>query len=127
MTDGILLRQGIHVENPAPGANDFRNATLQMIAANCLTQEDSQRNYYMESGDEVYSALLQRAYYNPSSAFPAIMDNVIRKSYVEGHKTAPVTFEQFTTRGTLTTSRRQIIIMFRVDLGSSWRFRRTES
>ena len=30
------------------------------------------------------------------------MDNVIRKSYVEGHKTAPVTFEQFTTRGTLT-------------------------
>lgn len=102
MTDGILLRQGIHVENPAPGANDFRNATLQMIAANCLTQEDSQRNYYMESGDEVYSALLQRAYYNPSSAFPAIMDNVIRKSYVEGHKTAPVTFEQFTTRGTLT-------------------------
>lgn len=102
ITDGILLRQGIRVENPAPGANDFRNATLKMIAANCLAEEDTQRNYYMASGDEVYTSLMQRAFYNPTSAFPTIMDNVIRKAYVEGHKTAPVTFEQFTTRGVLT-------------------------
>lgn len=30
------------------------------------------------------------------------MDQTIRKAYVEGHKTAPVTFDQFTSRGTLT-------------------------
>ena len=103
ISDGILLRQGIRVENPAPGANDFRNATLKMIGASCLSDEEGgQRNYYMASGDEVYTALMQRAFYNPSSAFPAIMDNVIRKAYVEGHKTAPVTFDQFTTRGVLT-------------------------
>lgn len=103
ITDGILLRQGIRVENPAPGANDFRNATLKMIAADCLSSEEgNQRNYYMASADEVYTALMQRAFYNPASAFPAIMDNVIRKAYIEGHKTAPVTFDQFTTRGVLT-------------------------
>ena len=75
-----------------------------MIAANCLADEGEgeQRNYYMESPDEVYTALMQRSYFNPTAAFPSIMDQVIRKAYVEGHKTAPVTFDQFTTRGVLT-------------------------
>lgn len=103
IADGILLRQGIQVEHPAPGASDFRNATLRMIGASCLADEEGgQRNYYMASADEVYTALMQRSFYNPASAFPAIMDNVIRKAYVEGHKTAPVTFDQFTSRGVLT-------------------------
>lgn len=104
IVDGILLRQGIAVDKPAPGANDFRNATLKMIAANCLADEGEgeQRNYYMESPDEVYTALMQRSYFNPTAAFPSIMDQVIQKAYIEGHKTAPVTFDQFTTRGVLT-------------------------
>lgn len=103
IADGILLRNHIRVENPAPGANDFRGSSLQMIAANCLADEDgaNARNYFMMSRNDLFSEVLRRSYYNPTAAFPAIMDQVVNKAYVEGHRTAPVTFDQFTTRGTL--------------------------
>ena len=103
ITDGILLRNNIHMENPAPGANEFRGASLRMIAASCMALEEGtdSRNYYMMNPDELFKETLKRSFYNPSSAFPAIMDQVINKAYVEGHKTAAVTFDQFTTRGTL--------------------------
>lgn len=103
IADGILLRNNIHVENPAPGSNDFRGSSLQMIAASCLANEDgaNARNYFMMSRNDLFSEVMRRSYYNPTAAFPAIMDQVINKAYVEGHRTAPVTFDQFTTRGTL--------------------------
>ena len=104
MVDGILLRNNIPVENPAEGAGEFRGTSLRMIAASCLAEEDSEnsRNYYMMGANELFEETMRRSFYNPSSAFPAIMDQTIRKAYVEGHKTAPVTFDQFTSRGTLT-------------------------
>ena len=103
MVDGILLRNNIPVEKPAEGAREFRGTSLRMIAASCLAEEDSEnsRNYYMMGANELFEETMRRSFYNPSSAFPAIMDQTIRKAYVEGHKTAPVTFEQFTSRGTL--------------------------
>lgn len=104
MVDGILLRNNIPVEKPAEGAREFRGTSLRMIAASCLAEEDSEnsRNYYMMGANELFEETMRRSFYNPSSAFPAIMDQTIRKAYVEGHKTAPVTFDQFTSRGTLT-------------------------
>lgn len=103
IVDGILLRNNIDVEKPAPGAGEFRGTSLKMIAASCLAAEEGtgSRNYYMMDPNELFTETMKRSYYNPSSAFPAIMDQVINKAYVEGHKTAPVTFDQFTTRGTL--------------------------
>lgn len=103
IVDGILLRNGIRVENPAAGAGDFRGASLRMIAANCLADENGEnsRNYYMMDPNELFNETMRRSYYNPTSAFPAIMDQVINKAYVEGHRTAPVTFDRFTTKGTL--------------------------
>ena len=103
MVDGILLRNNIRVENPAAGAGDFRGASLRMIAANCLADEEggNARNYYMMDPNELFEETMRRSFYNPTAAFPAIMDQVINKAYVEGHKTAPVTFDQFTTKGTL--------------------------
>ena len=56
----------------------------------------------MMNPNELFEETMRRSFYNPTSAFPAIMDQTIRKAYTEGHKTAPVTFDQFTTRGTLT-------------------------
>ena len=74
-----------------------------MIAANCLADENGEnsRNYYMMDPNELFNETMRRSYYNPTSAFPAIMDQVINKAYVEGHRTAPVTFDRFTTKGTL--------------------------
>ncbi len=103
ITDGILLRNHITVEKPAPGANEFRGASLRMIAASCLAQEGSTegRSFYMMDPNELFEETLRRSYYNPTAAFPAIMDQVVNKAYVEGHKTAAVTFDRFTTKGTL--------------------------
>lgn len=91
MVDGILLRNNIPVETPAEGAREFRGTSLRMIAASCLAEEDSEnsRNYYMMGANELFEETMRRSFYNPSSAFPAIMDQTIRKAYVEGHKTAP--------------------------------------
>lgn len=104
IVDGILLRNNIAVEKPAPGASDFRSSSLRMIAASCLAEEEGgdARNYFMMDPNELFAETMRRAFYNPTAAFPSIMDQTIRKAYVEGHRTAPVTFDQFTTRGTLT-------------------------
>jgi hypothetical protein len=103
IADGILVRNGIHVEKPAPGYEDFRGTSISNIAASCLANEDTEhkRNYYTMSPDELFSEIMSRSYFNPTSAFPAIMDNIVNKAYVEGHKTAPVTFDRFCTKGTL--------------------------
>jgi hypothetical protein len=42
-----------------------------------------------------------RSYYNPTAAFPAMLDNAIEKAYVEGHKQANATFDRWTKKGTL--------------------------
>ncbi len=104
ITDGILLRNNIGVKTPAQGAEEYRGASLRMIAAQCLAEEnkEQERNYYMMSVDELFNCLVERSYFNPTASFPAIMDNVVRKAYKEGHETAPVTFDRFTTKGTLT-------------------------
>ena len=102
VADGILMRENIHVEKPAEGASDFRGASLKDIAAACLRADgNTDMDYTMMDANRVFDALMQRSYFNPTSSFPAIMDNVINKAYVEGHKTAPVTFDQFCSKGTL--------------------------
>lgn len=102
VADGILMRENIHVEKPAEGASDFRGASLKDIAAACLRADgNTDMDYTMMDANRVFDALMQRSYFNPTSSFPAIMDNVINKAYKEGHKTAPVTFDQFCSKGTL--------------------------
>ena len=44
----------------------------------------------------------RRRIYNPTAAFPSILDQTIEKAYREGHKKAAVTFDKFTKKGTLT-------------------------
>lgn len=102
VADGILLRENIAIQNPAPGAADFRGASLWQIAASCLTKDNgNERDYAMMGPSQLFDELMSRSYFNPTASFPAIMDNVVNKAYKEGHKTAPVTFDQFTTKGTL--------------------------
>lgn len=98
-TDALIMRGGVQLQNPAPGARDMRGMSLKDLAVECLEAE-GEPNVRRKDADELFS-LLQRQFYNPTAAFPAIMDNTINKAYVEGHKTAPVTFDRWTTRGTL--------------------------
>lgn len=53
------------------------------------------------------------------------MDQTIRKAYVEGHKTAPVTFDQFTSRGTLTDFKKADNYYIQGSFGEFLRYRKT--
>lgn len=97
--DALLLRSGMQIENTAAGARDLMGLSLRDLAIECLSAE-GETGLNRKSADDIYMAL-QRQFFNPTSAFPAIMDNAINKAYVEGHKTAPVTFDRWTKRGAL--------------------------
>ena len=53
------------------------------------------------SRDDLWEQL-QRQFLSPTAAFPAILDNTIRKSIVQRYQSAPTTFQVWTTEGTLT-------------------------
>ena len=50
--------------------------------------------------DEMYGELC-RQFYNPTAAFPAILDSTIRKSIVYLYNEVPTTFQAWTTKGSL--------------------------
>ena len=103
ISDALLLRDGISVQNPSNRVAAYRGASLKDIAAACLSREDSSsgRDYYLMDAAELFSIISQRQYFNPTAAFPAILDNTVKKAYTEGHKTAPVTFDIFCSKGEL--------------------------
>ena len=73
--------------------------SLRDMAIESLERE-GESGLNRKSSDELFNTL-QRQFYNPTAAFPSILDNAINKAYVEGHKTAAVTFDQFTKKGSL--------------------------
>lgn len=99
-TDALILRGGVPLQKTAPGAENIQGMSLKELAAECL-EKDGVTGARRKSADELFT-LIQRQFFNPSAAFPIIMDNAINKAYVEGHKTAPVTFDKWTKRGVLT-------------------------
>ena len=100
-TDALLLRAGVPIESPAEGANQLRAMSLRDLGIECLSREGRNVNELLRMHpDELYAELC-REFYNPSAAFPAIMDQTIRKSIVELYNRVPTTFQAITTKGTL--------------------------
>jgi len=97
--DALVMRSGLEIQNPADGARQMMGMTLRDLAIECLSNE-GQTGLNRRTSDELYG-MLQRQFYNPTAAFPAILDNAINKAYVEGHKTVAVTFDQWTKKGSL--------------------------
>lgn len=97
--DGLMLRGGLHPADMREGARQFAHMTLRDLAIECMEREGHTGARRMNSDDLL--AELSRQYLTPTAAFPAILDNAIEKSYIEGHRTAPVTFDRWTRRGTL--------------------------
>lgn len=95
--DALLMRGGIQIEKPAEGARELMSMSLRDFAIETLQGEG---NLNRRSNDELY-AMLSRQFYNPTAAFPSILDTAINKAYVEGHRTVPVTFDIWTKKGTL--------------------------
>ena len=93
------MRAGIPMEKPAEGARDLMHMSLRDLAIDCLTRE-GETGASRRSSDELFN-MVCRQFFNPTAAFPAILDNAINKAYVEGHNKAAVTFDQWTRKGTL--------------------------
>ena len=98
-SDALLMRAGIELEKPADGANELRHMSLRDLAIECMKDTES-GNLSRMSSDEIFN-IAQRQFFNPTLAFPAMLDNAINKSYVEGHKKVAVTFDRITKKGTL--------------------------
>ena len=97
-SDALLMRAGIELEKPADGANELRHMSLRDLAIECM--KDTESGLSRMSSDEIFN-IAQRQFFNPTSAFPAMLDNAINKAYVEGHKKVAVTFDRITKKGTL--------------------------
>lgn len=100
VADGLLLRSGITLENPSAGARQMTGMSLRDIGIECLERADYSGARRLSS-DQLFSVIMERQYYNPTAAFPAILDQTIEKAYVEGHRTAAVTFDLWTRKGSL--------------------------
>ena len=98
--DAVLMRAGLSLSAPSAGAKERIGMSLRDLAIECL-QRDGQEDCRRMSADELYS-VMARQFFNPSAAFPSIMDQTIRKSYVNGYEKAGVTFDRWTTKGVLT-------------------------
>ena len=84
--DGLLIRGGLNPEKASDGAQQMANMTLRDMAIECLERSgvaDARR----KSSDDLFTMLMQRQFYNPTAAFPAILDNAIKYSAPGGRIT----------------------------------------
>ena len=100
MADALVMRGGVNIEKPAEGARDLMGMSLRDLAIESL-QKCGENGLNRRSNDELFNMLSSRAFFNPTNAFPTIMDTAINKAYVEGHRTVAVTFDKWTKKGTL--------------------------
>ena len=97
--DALVMRSGIQIENPAEGARELMGLSLRDLFIESAAAE-GESGLNRRSSDDLFN-LAQRQFFNPTAAFPAILDNAINKAYVEGHKNVAVTFDRITKKGSL--------------------------
>lgn len=103
-SDALLIRGGLTPQNATSGATQLSHLSLRDLAVECL-ERSGNTNARRMSADDIL-ADLSRQFYSPVAAFPAILDQTIEKAYIQGHRTAPVTFDRWTRRGTLSDFKR---------------------
>lgn len=100
-SDALMIRSGLPVEHPADGSGQMRGMSLRDLAIECLAREGEDAGALLRMDrTDLYNELC-RQFYNPSAAFPAIMDTTIRKSIVHLYNQVPTTFQAWTTKGSL--------------------------
>lgn len=97
VSDALVIRGGINMEKPAEGAGKLVGMSLKSVLIEAETLRGRGEGLNRASNDELF----QRAFFNPESVFPAILDQTIEKAYKEGHKNVEVTFDRFTKKGSL--------------------------
>ncbi len=100
--DAMLMRTGVEVQNPARGAEEMRGFSLRDMAIECLARDGvgTTASLLRMSKDDLFNTVC-RQFFNPTAAFPAILDNAIRKNIVQLYQTVPTTFQLWTTKGSV--------------------------
>lgn len=100
--DALQMRSGSVVANPAAGANELRSMSLRDLASECLVRFGGKTDSEVRrmSADDLYVEM-QRQYFNPTAAFPAILDETIRKNIVQLYQAVPTTFQEWCTKGSV--------------------------
>lgn len=96
MSDAILLRGGVQLENVAPGAQELRGMRVRSMFEEVLAREGVANTHRM--GEEE----LLRAALTGTSSLLGILSAAANKSMAKGYQAAQTTFEQFTTVGSNT-------------------------
>ena len=101
-SDALMLRSGrVAVEQPSDGARQLSSMSLRDLAIECLSREGRSANDLLRMNPDDLYVELTRQFYNPTAAFPAILDQTIRKSIVHLYNRVPTTFQRITTKGSL--------------------------
>ena len=102
-SDALLMRGGLPVSSPSEEAYSMQRLSLRDMAIECMAREGvgTTTELLRMSKDDLWDQL-QRQFLSPSAAFPAILDNTIRKTIVQRYQAAPTTFQLWTSEGTLT-------------------------
>lgn len=98
--DALLMRGGLRVDKPAEGSRELMGLSLKDLGVETLERAGEQ-NARRKRSDDLYNELL-RSFYNPTAAFPAILDTAINKSYELSYNRANATFDQWASKGVLT-------------------------
>lgn len=101
--DAMLMRAGVEVQNPARGAEEMRGYSLRDLAIECMARDGmgSTTSLLRMSKDDLWNEAC-RQFFNPTAAFPAILDNAIRKNIVQMYQQIPTTFQLWTAKGSVT-------------------------
>lgn len=101
MADAMCAKAGVEVQNASAEAQNMRSMSLRDMAISCLSREGRNANELLRMNpDDLYQTMC-RQFYNPTAAFPAILDSSIKKSIVDVYKKVPTSFEKWTTKGSL--------------------------
>ena len=101
--DGLLLRSGMEVERPSENAEQMRGLSLRDLAIECMAREGlgTAASLLRMSKEDLWN-MACRQFFNPTAAFPAILDNTIQKVIVQRYQAVPTTFQVWTTEGSVT-------------------------
>lgn len=91
--DGILIRSGIKLAKPAPGAKDYSTLSFENIARNCLRASNVDTSYM--GREEIMKRALS------TSDFPNILANVANKSVMQGYQAGQQTYRIWAKTGML--------------------------
>lgn len=91
--DGILIRSGIKLASPAPGAKDYSTLSFENIARNCLRASNVDTSYL--GREEIIKRALS------TSDFPNILANVASKSVIKGYEAGQQTYRIWAKTGML--------------------------